>query len=61
MNAPLGRTIGNSLEIIESIEILQGRGPVDTTELTREIAAEMVVLGGRAGTSTKRVSSWISS
>lgn len=49
MNAPLGRTIGNSLEIVESIEILQGRGPADTTELTREIAAEMVVLGGRAG------------
>ncbi len=48
MNAPLGRTIGNSLEIIESIEILEGRGPEDTTELTREIAAEMVVLGGGA-------------
>ena len=46
---PLGRTIGISLEIVESIEVLQGRGPADTTELTREIAAEMVVLGGRAG------------
>ena len=48
MNAPLGRTIGNSLEIIESIDILKGQGPEDTTELTREIAAEMLVLGERA-------------
>lgn len=48
MNAPLGRTIGNSLEIIESIEILKGQGPHDTTELTREIAAEMLVLGEKA-------------
>ena len=48
MNAPIGRTIGNALEIRESIEILRGGGPRDTRELTHVLGAEMLVQGGVA-------------
>ncbi|HET9627280.1 MAG TPA: thymidine phosphorylase [Kofleriaceae bacterium] len=48
MNAPIGRTIGNALEIRESIEILRGGGPRDTRELTLALGGEMLVLGGVA-------------
>jgi len=48
MAAPIGRTIGNALEIRESIEILRGGGPVDTRELTHVLGGEMLVLGGVA-------------
>jgi pyrimidine-nucleoside phosphorylase len=48
MNAPLGRTIGNALEIKETIAILHGRGPKDATQLTQTLGAHMLVMGGRA-------------
>src|SRR5512132_2011952 len=48
MDTPIGRTIGNSLEIRESIEVLRGGGPVDTRELTHVLGAEMLMLAGVA-------------
>lgn len=41
MDQPLGRTIGNALEILESLEILQGKGPEDVRMLTLMEAAHM--------------------
>jgi len=46
METPLGRGIGNALEIVESIETLKGRGPEDLESLSVELAARMVVLAG---------------
>jgi pyrimidine-nucleoside phosphorylase len=42
MNQPLGATVGNSLEVIESIETLRGEGPSDVTDLSIELVAEML-------------------
>ena len=44
MGSPLGTYAGNALEIYESVQILQGKGPADTVELTLELVAEMVLL-----------------
>jgi pyrimidine-nucleoside phosphorylase len=48
MDAPLGRAIGNALEVIESIETLRGEGPRDLTLLSVMLAAKMVYLAGKA-------------
>jgi pyrimidine-nucleoside phosphorylase len=50
MDRPLGRMVGNSLEVIESIRTLQGTGPEDLTELSVQLAARMVLEGGIAAT-----------
>jgi pyrimidine-nucleoside phosphorylase len=49
MEEPLGRTIGNALEVQESVEILKGlHGDGDLARLSFRLAAEMLVLGGAA-------------
>ena len=44
MDRPLGRSIGNSLEVIEAIETLKGKGPDDFNDLCIELAANMLFL-----------------
>ncbi|WP_132878719.1 thymidine phosphorylase [Tamaricihabitans halophyticus] len=46
MSVPLGRTIGNALEVVEAIEVLRGGGPRDVVELTVLLAREMLALAG---------------
>jgi pyrimidine-nucleoside phosphorylase len=48
MAAPLGRAVGNALEIVECIDALQGNGPPDLETVIVTLARRMVVLGGRA-------------
>jgi len=46
MSVPLGRAVGNALEVAESVEVLRGGGPADVVELTVVLAREMLALAG---------------
>jgi pyrimidine-nucleoside phosphorylase len=48
MNQPLGRAVGNSVEVIEAIEILKDKGPADLRELAICLAGHMIYLGGKS-------------
>ncbi len=47
MSQPLGRTIGHALEVGEALQVLQGDGPTDLTNVSVEMAARMVALARR--------------
>jgi thymidine phosphorylase len=49
MQTPLGFTVGNALEVRESVEVLAGGGPDDVVELTVALAREMLAVAGRDG------------
>ncbi|MFV0408029.1 MAG: thymidine phosphorylase [Propioniciclava sp.] len=46
MDAPLGRSAGNAIEVAESVEVLAGGGPADVVELTLALANEMLAAAG---------------
>jgi len=47
MTTPLGRTVGNALEVRESVEVLAGGGPTDVVDLTVALAVEMLAAAGK--------------
>jgi thymidine phosphorylase len=46
MSVPLGRAVGNALEVAESVDVLRGGGPADVVALTVALAREMLALAG---------------
>ena len=46
MESPLGRQVGNALEVAEAVEVLSGGGPADVVELTVALAGEMLAAAG---------------
>ena len=48
METPLGRAVGNALEVVECIEVLKGRGPTDLIDVSVDLAVRMLVLGKKA-------------
>jgi pyrimidine-nucleoside phosphorylase/thymidine phosphorylase len=49
MDEPLGCAVGNAVEVAECLACLRGEGPADLMTLSLELAAEMVLMAGRAG------------
>jgi len=64
MDVPLGRAVGNALEIVECLDTLKGKGPAEVTEAVTHLAARMVVLAGQESSeaaATHRVAEALSS
>lgn len=53
MDEPLGRTVGNSLEVSECVEVLQGGGPADVVKLVLDLAEQV------SSASRKQLASWL--
>jgi thymidine phosphorylase len=49
MDVPIGRAVGNALEVAEAVEALEGRGPADLVEVTVALARVMLELAGLDG------------
>jgi thymidine phosphorylase len=49
MDVPIGRAVGNALEVAEAVEVLQGGGPADVVEVTIALARVMLELAGLDG------------
>ena len=45
MSVPLGRAVGNAVEVAESVDVLRGGGPADVVELTVALASRNAVAG----------------
>jgi pyrimidine-nucleoside phosphorylase/thymidine phosphorylase len=64
MDVPLGRAVGNSLEIIECADLLKGTGPSDLAGVVRALGIRMVLVGGLEhdeGAASRRVEAALSS
>ena len=58
MSQPLGEASGNSLEVVEAIEPLQGKGPKDLEEMCYALGSQMVVLAKKADSLKKHANCW---
>ena len=55
MNQPLGRTVGNSIEVREAIEVLKGKGEYDITEISVNLAGHMINMAGKADSAAEGI------